>query len=133
VLKIYANTPNYDGDAARNFLDSIGEDIWMITMEESPYGDTGAVYEGALGMMNHWVLQLETFKTQPSQTKEGLEAIDADITGYKEILASGSQENANKFLEIKTNGKRGVGLEYKDNLAIVNHMKENNLWKSMTP
>ena len=99
-----------------------------ITLEESPYGDKGKTYDGMLGMINHWILQLQHFRQQPAQTSAGIEAIDADIAGYQEVLDSGKEENAQTFLKIKEKGYRGLMKPFKDNKAIVQHMKESGLW-----
>lgn len=96
-----------------------------IKIEESPYGDSGAVYDGMLGMCQHWILQLKSFRTQ-NKTKEERDYLEADIRGYEAILESGSQDVAIRFMEIKHTRRRELGL--KDNEMIVDYMKANGLW-----
>ena len=104
----------------------------IIEIEESPYGDKGAVYEGMLGMMQHFRLQLMSFRNQ-NKTPAERELLEGDIAGYEEIIKSGSEANAQAFME----AKRGARFEqggfrelFKDNLAVVEHLKKTGKWES---
>ena len=105
----------------------VSEEI-KITIEESPYGDTGSEYEGMLGMMNHFLLQLKSFRTQQKTTEER-EYLEADIRGYEQILASGSQNIARAFVKLKQDAARS-GARFENNEAVIRHMKENGLWQA---
>jgi hypothetical protein len=101
----------------------------QITVVESPYGDRGAVYEGALGMMNHFLLQLKSFRGQ-NRTEEEREFLEADIRGYEEILKSNSQKNAREFIHIKHEERIKGITSFPTNEAIVNHLKATGVWES---
>lgn len=98
----------------------------IITIEESPYGDTGAVYVGNLGIMNHFCLQLKSFRNQ-NKTPEERQYLEDDISGYEEILKSNSEENATSFMVTKSEAMR-AGKRFKNNLEIINHLKETGKW-----
>lgn len=103
-----------------------------ITIEESPYGDSGAKYEGLLGMMNHFILQLKSFR-HPNKSSEDAAYLEADIRGYQEVLDSGSQDNAREFLRIKQKGNPLAGNQrFENNEAVVAFMKEQGIWQSKT-
>lgn len=104
----------------------MSKDELIIEIEESPFGDTGAVYKGLLGMVNHFKLQLTSYRS-PLKTKEESEYLERDIAGYDEILKSNSEENAQAFMKAKVNPP--VKPRFSDNLAIVNYLKEKGLWK----
>jgi hypothetical protein len=93
-----------------------------ITIEQSPYGDTGAVYEGALGMMQHFRLQLISFRGKSPDT-DGLEQ---DILGYEAVIASGSEKNANAFLEYKRDENHVERCA--NNFELVEWLKANGHW-----
>ena len=98
-----------------------------ITIKGSPYGDTGKVYEGALGMFQHYILQLSSFRSQNKTPKER-EYLEADIRGYEMIVASGSEKNAVKFLELK---RDAITFEdrFENNEKLVEYMKANGHWE----
>ena len=99
-----------------------------IKIEESPYGDKGAVYTGLLGMIQHFRLQLIHYRKQ-DKTKEEREYLEQDIKGYEMILDSGSEKNAVNFLDLKDQERRGLQKAFKDNVAVIEFMKANNLWE----
>lgn len=99
-----------------------------IEIEESPYGDTGTVYDGLLGMMQHFRLQLISFRS-PTKTPEEAEYLEADIRGYDEIIKSKSQDNAEAFMELKSESRRGRRPGFRNNEEIVNHLKAEGKWK----
>jgi len=98
-----------------------------ITLEKSPYGDEGTTYSGALGMFQHYILQLKSFRVQ-DKTKEEREHLESDIRGYEEVLASGSEKNAENFLKIKQEA-RAIGVRFKNNEDVIKYMKDKNLWE----
>ncbi|MGZ3742737.1 MAG: hypothetical protein ACXVB1_00155 [Pseudobdellovibrionaceae bacterium] len=100
-----------------------------VKIEQSPYGDSGAIYHGHLGMFNHYLLQLKHFR-KLNKTKEEREYLEADIRGYEAILHSNSEENALKFLEVKREA-RNAGKRFANNEKIVEHMKQAGLWKEV--
>ncbi len=101
-----------------------------IEIEQSPYGDTGAVYEGLLGMMNHYILQLKSFRTQ-NKTPEERAHLEADIRGYEEILKSGSQANARKFMEAKQGWIENASMKrFENNEKVIEYLKVTGLWES---
>lgn len=100
-----------------------------IEIEESPYGDKGATYEGMLGMINHFVLQLKYFRDQ-LKTPEERAYLEADIEGYEMILKSNSEKNANTFMKLKHQDRLNKkGRIYPNNTALVNHMKATGAWE----
>ena len=99
-----------------------------IIMEKSPYGDEGKVYEGTLGMLNHFVLQLESFRS-PTKTKEQAEYLELDIKGYKRILESNSEKNADNFMKIKDEERLTGIYKFANNNEIVDHLIKENLWE----
>jgi len=98
----------------------------ITTIEESPYGDTGAVYEGALGIMQHFHLQLISFRPQ-EKTEEERAYLEADIAGYEEIIKSGKEENAQLFMQHKRDPETHLP-RFKNNLAVIAYLKEQGLW-----
>lgn len=102
-----------------------------IEIEESPYGDKGAVYEGMLGMIQHFRLQLMSFRSQDKTPKER-QHLEDDIEGYEIILASKSEKNAQAFMEAKRgerfrqNGFRSL---FKNNLEVIEFCKKNGTWE----
>ena len=98
----------------------------QLTIEESPYGDQGAVYEGTLAMFNHFRLQLISFRDQP-RSAEQRDYLEADIAGYEELLASGSEKNAENFLKFKRDENHQD--RFADNLALIKWLKENGKWE----
>lgn len=105
-----------------------------IEIEQSPYGDTGKTYEGMLGMINHFLLQLESFRPQWLNDPEHLAYIDRDIAGYKELLTT-NEETVQAWMTLKRGGKPGRPaseddhyIRWPDNLAIVEHMKASGAW-----
>lgn len=104
-----------------------GKDV-KIKIERSPYGDSGAEYDGLLGMMQHFRLQLMSFRGQ-QKTKEDRERLEADIAGYDEIIKSASEENARAFLEHKRSGPPNFEEKFKDSLTVIGHIKTQGLWK----
>jgi hypothetical protein len=98
-----------------------------ITIEQSPYGDTGAVYEGALGMMQHFKLQLESFR-HPDKSPEDAKALEDDILGYVEILNSKSEKNADNFLRLKAGDRVSANRRFSNNLDVIKHLKDSGLW-----
>lgn len=99
-----------------------------IEIEQSPYGDTGAVYHGQLGMMKHYILQLKSFRNQ-KKTPDERRHMEADIRGYEEIVASGSEDNAIQFMRLKHDA-RMAGKPYKNNEKVIEHLKEKGIWKN---
>ena len=100
-----------------------------ITTEESPYGDSGAVYDGMLGMMQHYILQLKSFRS-PKKTKEESEHLEADIAGYEEVLKSGSEKNAEMFMQTKHRSHvDGIRIVFKNNLEVVQYLKSIGRWR----
>ena len=97
-----------------------------VEIEESPYGDKGKTYKGYLGMMNHWILQLQSFRS-PTKSKEEAEYLEADIRGYEEVLKSGHEQNAINFMNEKHQA-RVAGRRHADNECIVAYLKENKRW-----
>lgn len=95
-----------------------------ITIQESPYGDSGVVYEGVLGMVQHWILQLKSFRNE-NRTQAEQEHLEADIRGYEQILESGKEDNAKVFLEIKQKGG------FPNNEEVVAFLKKNGLWQTL--
>lgn len=95
-------------------------------IEESPYGDTGATYTGMLGMFNHFLLQLKSFRTL-DKTEEERSYLEADIRGYEEVLASGSEENAHIFMKTK-HQLSDAGTPAENNEVVVAKMKEMGTW-----
>lgn len=105
-----------------------GKDDIQVTIEKSPYGDAGAVYDGMLGMMQHYILQLSSFRSQ-QHTDEERAYLEADIRGYKEIVKAGKQSNARKFMEIKHESRMTGKEKFANNEKIVEHMKASGLWE----
>lgn len=102
-----------------------------IEILESPYGDTGKTYEGMLGMIQHFRLQLISFRGQPGKTAHEEAWLEADIMGYEEILKSNSEENARAFMKIKRGPEweeNGFKDLFEDNLQIVEHLKTTGQW-----
>jgi hypothetical protein len=99
----------------------LGTDETIIT--KSPYGDEGAVYKGTLGLINHFRLQLISYRSLP-KSKDQLEYLERDIHGYDLILASNSEKNAVNFISFKSNTKPRL----KDNLAVIDALKANGKW-----
>lgn len=97
----------------------------QITIEESPYGDTGKVYEGMLGMFQHFRLQLISYRTQ-NKTPEARQYLEDDIAGYEAVIESGLEENAQNFMKLKKS--RISPDRFKDNSAIVHYMKSTGVW-----
>ena len=101
-----------------------------IEIEESPYGDKGQVYEGMLGMIQHFRLQLISFRSQ-NKTPEERQHLEDDIRGYEIILASGSESNAQAFMEAKR-GRRfeenGFKPLFKNNLEVIEFCKKSGTW-----
>lgn len=98
-----------------------------MIVKESPYGDSGVTYSGALAIFNHFILQLKSFRSL-KKTKEESDYLESDIRGYELILESKSEANAEKFLELKTKSRLGQLPRFKDNLAVIEHMKETGVW-----
>lgn len=102
-----------------------------IIIEKSPYGDEGKTYDGILGMFNHYILQLESFRSH-TKTKEERDYLEADILGYKRILESNSHANAENFMKTK-NEERMTGVrKFANNNEIVEHLIKENLWETKT-
>lgn len=97
-----------------------------ITIEASPFGDAGEVYEGEIGMFKHFRLQLISYRDQP-KTKEQREHLEADIAGYDEVIASGKEENARAFLVNKRDENHRD--KFKNNLELVQFLKDSGQWK----
>lgn len=104
-----------------------------VTIEKSPFGDEGAVYEGSLGLLQHFRLQLISYRSQ-NKTKEAREFLEADIKGYEEVLESKSENNAQAFMEAKR-GRRfeAKGFEelFKNNREVVAWLKANGKWETL--
>lgn len=83
--------------------------------------------DGMLPVFNELLEQLESMLA-PDLSAQRREHLEADIRGYKEIIASQSENNARKFMEIKSNA-RSEGRRFKDNEAVIAYMKENKLWE----
>lgn len=96
-------------------------------IEESPFGDTGARYSGMLGMTQHFLLQLKSYRLQ-RKTIEAREHLEADIRGYEEILKSSSEENASNFYKIKR-GAIEAGERFANNERVIEQMKSKGIWK----
>ena len=97
-----------------------------VEIEESPYGDKGKTYSGFLGMTNHWIMQLKSFRS-PTKTKEESDYLEADIRGYEEILKSGQEQNAVAFMTEKHEAMR-KGRRHANNEEIVKYLKETKRW-----
>lgn len=97
-----------------------------VTIEQSPYGDTGKTYEGLLGMINHYILQLENFRPQHVNSPDRLAHLERDIAGYKELLKT-DEDTVNRFMKAKHEWTDTLR-RFKDNLEIVEHMKANGEW-----
>lgn len=97
-----------------------------ITIVRSPFGDEGVVYNGYLGLINHFILQLKSYRALPKTTEER-EYLEMDIAGYEELLAKGSEEIVNSFINIKQRA-RASGKPFKNNLEIIDGMKMMKLW-----
>lgn len=101
-----------------------------ITIEESPFGDKGVVYEGDLGMIQHFRLQLISYRTQ-NLTKKERAALEADIKGYEMLLESKSEKNAQVFIEAKRGEKfekGGFKELFKNNIEVIEHLKATGNW-----
>ena len=93
---------------------------------ESPYGDAGAVYSGTLGMIEHFRLQLVSFRGQDKTAAEQ-EYLERDIKGYERILASNNEANANAFLRRKSESRRSA-VKYKDNIDVIDSLIAEGVW-----
>jgi hypothetical protein len=67
--------------------------------------------------------QLVEFK----KAGKGAAHIDKDIEGYHKLLESKSVKNCRTFMEVKNDAIRKRN-RFSDNLAIIQHMKEKELW-----
>lgn len=97
-----------------------------IKIEESPFGDTGVTYHGQLGMMQHFRLQLISYRSQ-NKTPEQRAYLEADIAGYEEVIASGSEENALAFIANKRDAGRHN--RFANNTELVKWLKAQGIWK----
>ena len=97
----------------------------MADRVEAPWG----TYEldGVLAWIKQFQDQIQYF-IDTGQT-DNVQYAKRDIQGYQLILDSGSQDNARKFLEIKQNERLGDEPKFADNIAIVEYMKSEGLWK----
>jgi hypothetical protein len=105
----------------------VSRDEDTIEVQESPYGDAGTTYTGYLGMLNHFRLQLVSFRELP-KTKKELEYLNRDIAGYDMILASNNENNAEEFIVRKSEARK-FGSKYADNLAVIEAIKADGKWK----
>ena len=89
---------------------------------QAPWTKEPQSFEGMLGLIAHAKGQLLFF-----QKKKDTEHIRRDIRGYDFILESDNELNARNFLEIKAKF-RSTDKRFKDNLAVIAHLKIKGLW-----
>jgi len=97
-----------------------------IKIEESPFGDAGKEYDGTLGMFQHFRLQLISYRNQ-NKTPDERAHLEADIAGYEEVIATGSEETARNFLKYKRDEKHRSRCA--NNLELNKWLKDNGHWK----
>lgn len=77
---------------------------------------TATIFQGLKQLNNYW------------KNGNNSDHLKRDIQGYKILLESAKQEeNCDKFLELKHQALRN-GNRYPDNLAVINFMRENDLF-----
>lgn len=93
------------------------------TTVKAPWGE-GDITD-PLDAIRHVLKQLLFFqKTNKSMF------LRRDILGYQLIILTGIPDNAAEFMRLKDLERRGkLDIEFSDNLAVINHMKANGLWK----
>lgn len=104
-----------------------GEGQMFYKIIRSPYGDQGTTYVGELDFLRHTLLQLKYYLKTQKRTPQQLAHLKADIKGYEELIETGSEENASVFLRMKHEAMKG-GLRFPNNLAIIQHMKNEGIW-----
>lgn len=75
-------------------------------------------------MKNTLLPQLKVYELSNKSVSTYLEN---DIKGYELIIKSGVEDNAKNFIKIKDK-RRINGDRLKDNLAVIDYMKKNNIW-----
>ena len=90
---------------------------------DAPWTNGPKTYVGMLAFLGQAREQLLYFQKQ-----KDTEHIRRDIEGYEMILKSESEQNANRFIELKQNAVR-VGNRFKDNLAVIEEMKRDGSWQ----
>jgi len=91
----------------------------------APWGNVTIDPDDSKGMIKHCLAQLKYFQKQ-----NDTEHVRADIEGYELILSSENPNgNAKRFLDMKRGGLLGEREQFRDNLKVIEHMKESNSWQ----
>lgn len=92
----------------------------------SPWGEydfKGSAF--GLPFIRQCVDQLEFILAGASEDK--IAGIKNDIEGYKQVLATENEELAVRFIAIKDEARK-QRQRFKDNLAVIDHLKSINQW-----
>jgi len=93
---------------------------------DAPWDHVKLAFEDNLGMIEHFIKQLEYFLN--AGVSPNTEATRQDIEGYKMVWARGNQNLAGRFLERKSDARRKSGTMFIRNLDVIAAMKENGEW-----
>ena len=95
-----------------------------IKIAKSPYGDAGTTYTGMLGMTNFFKLQLISFRSQ-EKTDAERQHLEADISGYDEILQRNNEDDACAFYILKQHADS----DFENNMEVIKELKRTGAWK----
>lgn len=101
---------------------------FKLHVDQSPFGDSGTTYEGMLGVLNHLLLQLKSYR-KIKKTQAERDYLETDIAAYEEIINSGSETNAQVFIKTKQEDRLGKVRKFKNNRDVINFLKETGKWE----
>jgi hypothetical protein len=93
---------------------------------DAPWDHVKLAFEDNLGMIEHFIKQLEYFVE--AGVSQNPEATRQDIEGYKMVWVRGNQNLAGRFLERKSDARKKSGKMFIRNLDVIAAMKENGEW-----
>jgi len=76
------------------------------------------------GLIKYGLIQLKYLQKHQKDT----EYIRNDISGYEQLLATKNVEESCRIFTITKQDANSTGKRFKDNLAVVEHLKKNGLW-----
>lgn len=104
-------------------FDKTGEGFTVVSSE---WDKPGIKRTGCLGLMEHTLLQLKSYR-QLNKTPEKRQHLEDDISGYEMILATGSEKNAEHFFELKAKSIK-MREPFKNNLEVIKALKNAGIW-----
>lgn len=93
---------------------------------DAPWDHVKLAFEDNLGMIEHFIKQLEYFVE--AGVPPNPEATRQDIEGYRMVWARGNQNLAGRFLERRSDARKKSGKMFIRNLDVIAAMKENGEW-----